>query len=226
MPFNGSGGFIPLSPPDYPAVPGTTVAASQHNNNLSDIFTGLGNCVTRDGQSSMNADLDFNGFKITGAAAATTNGQFVVWGQQTTTLGDVTLTTTTSLPLLTLNKASGASKWNLYSDGTAKNWFRGQIVFGNSTPSFSATPTFDFADTGVIRMATMTANVTNASVSNLDDGATGTVWVIQDGTGGRTFASSTIKLTGVPGQLANQRSRLDITNVGGTYYASWTAFPV
>lgn len=72
MPFNGSGTFVPLSPPDFPALPFTTILASQFNNNLNDLFTsGLTNCITRDGQSSPTANIPMAGFRLTGLGAAT-----------------------------------------------------------------------------------------------------------------------------------------------------------
>lgn len=64
MPFDGSGLFTSLPPPDYPAVPGTTVKASQFNNNLSDVFGGLTNCLTRDGQGRPTADIDWAGYAL------------------------------------------------------------------------------------------------------------------------------------------------------------------
>lgn len=70
MPFNGSGTFVSLAPPDFPALPFTTILASMFNANLNDIFTnGLTNCLTRDGQSVPFANLPMGGFKLTGLAA-------------------------------------------------------------------------------------------------------------------------------------------------------------
>jgi hypothetical protein len=81
MPFNGSGGFVPLPAPIFPAVAGTTIFSSYYNSQLNDVFTGFGLCVTRDGQSPATANLPMGGFKHTGASDATGTGQYLVWGQ-------------------------------------------------------------------------------------------------------------------------------------------------
>jgi len=70
----------------------------------------------------------------------------------------------------------------------------GGSVFTGSTclnPSFSATPTFSFADVSVksptcIQPGAMTANVTSVTFTNKTAGAQTTIAWLQDGTGGRT----------------------------------------
>ena len=37
MPFNGSGIYIPVAAPDFPAVPGTTIRSGQYNNQINDM---------------------------------------------------------------------------------------------------------------------------------------------------------------------------------------------
>lgn len=81
MPFNGSGVFVPIAAPDYPATPNTLIRAAQFNNNLTDIFNGLTTCITRNGQSPAQANLPMAGFKHTGAGDATAAGQYLVYGQ-------------------------------------------------------------------------------------------------------------------------------------------------
>jgi hypothetical protein len=84
MPFNGSGGFDPLSPPTYPAVPAETIFAAKFNSVIGDILTGLGQTVTRNGQSPATANLPMGGFKHTGVGDATASGQYIAWGQDAT----------------------------------------------------------------------------------------------------------------------------------------------
>lgn len=64
MAFNGSGTFNLAS--GNPVVSGTVISSSTQNTTLSDIATGLSNCVTRDGQSPAIADLPMGSHKITG----------------------------------------------------------------------------------------------------------------------------------------------------------------
>lgn len=97
MPFNGSGGFNPLPPPIYPAVNGTTIEAAQYNDSLSDVFTGLGNCITRDGQSPATANLPMGTNKLTGLGAATASGQALVFGQSAAELASLTVSGNTSV---------------------------------------------------------------------------------------------------------------------------------
>lgn len=90
MPFNGSGTFVPLSPPDFPALPFTTILASQFNNNLNDIITnGLTDCMTRDGQSPPTANIPMAGFRLTGLGAATQPTDAAQLQQTLATLGQV-----------------------------------------------------------------------------------------------------------------------------------------
>ena len=82
MSFNGSGTFN-LYATGNPVVTGTTVSASWANNTLSDIATGLSNCITRDGQSPATANIPMGSHKITGLAAGTTAGDSVRYEQVT-----------------------------------------------------------------------------------------------------------------------------------------------
>ena len=90
MPFNGSGGFVSLGGATFPAVTGTTILASQYNDQLNDVFSGLGQVITRNGQSPWTANLPAGGFKLTGLAAGSANGDSVAFGQAAITFGAVT----------------------------------------------------------------------------------------------------------------------------------------
>lgn len=125
MPFNGSGSFVSLPAPDFPAVAGQPIYASQFNVNLNDIFSGLSDCVTRDGQSPATANLPMGGFKHTGVGAGTATGQYLAFGTaaQVTTLlatGTVTIQPTTlpRIALISLDASAGtiafqkSATWN------------------------------------------------------------------------------------------------------------------
>ena len=65
---------------------------------------------------------------------------------------------------------------------------------------FSATPAFDLAN-GDVQTLTLTANVTSSTITigsgSLFNGAILILWLVQDGTGSRTFAwPSDVKLAG------------------------------
>jgi len=69
MPFDGSGNYVPIGSPDFPAVAATTIRAAQYNNQIYDLATALSNCVTRNGQSPATADLPLGGYKLTDLGA-------------------------------------------------------------------------------------------------------------------------------------------------------------
>lgn len=76
MAFDGNGTYDPIAPPDFPAVPETTIRAQQYNSQILDIALALSNCVTRDGQSPATADLPMNGNKHTLVGEATLRTQY------------------------------------------------------------------------------------------------------------------------------------------------------
>lgn len=92
MPFNGSGGFDSVGPPDFPAVAGDDILADQYNDQMNDIFAGFGNCLTRDGQSPATDDLPMGGFLLSGLGAGALAGDSLSWGQTGASLNGLVLT--------------------------------------------------------------------------------------------------------------------------------------
>jgi hypothetical protein len=85
MPFNGSGTFQPVAPPDYPAVAGTIIRADQFNTVVNDLmYNGLTLCLTRDGQSVPTANLPMANFRHTGVGAAVAQTDYARMDQVTT----------------------------------------------------------------------------------------------------------------------------------------------
>jgi hypothetical protein len=78
-----------LAPPQFPAVTNTTINSSYFNNVMNDLFAGLGQVVTRSGQSPWTANLPAGGFKLTGLAVGAANGESVAFGQAAVTFGAV-----------------------------------------------------------------------------------------------------------------------------------------
>lgn len=83
MPFDGNGIYNPISPPDFPAEPGTLIRASQYNNQILDMSSALSNCLTRDGQGKPTADINMNGFKLEGLGVGTDPADAVRFDQVT-----------------------------------------------------------------------------------------------------------------------------------------------
>lgn len=59
MPLNGSGTYNPPNPPVFPAVPGTTIKASDFNAILTDMAAAISAMVARDGQSTITGVLQW-----------------------------------------------------------------------------------------------------------------------------------------------------------------------
>lgn len=69
MPYNGSGAFSVYTP-GTPFVTGTTISSTVANNVNSDFATGLSTCITKNGQTTITANLPMSNFKHTGVGAA------------------------------------------------------------------------------------------------------------------------------------------------------------
>lgn len=82
MGWNGSGVFNRLFNWTQDKSNGINITASRFDSELNDyVNNGFGNTLTRDGQGVPTANLPMNGFKHTGAAAATASGQYLLYGQ-------------------------------------------------------------------------------------------------------------------------------------------------
>lgn len=68
MPFNGAGSYTPPAA-DFPAVANTLIESAKFNNILNDVATALSTCITKDGQTTVTANIPFGGFALTGVAS-------------------------------------------------------------------------------------------------------------------------------------------------------------
>jgi hypothetical protein len=75
MPFNGAGSYSPPGA-DFPAVANTLIESAHFNNVINDIATALSTCITKDGQTTVTANIPFGGFRLTnfGAGVARSDG--------------------------------------------------------------------------------------------------------------------------------------------------------
>lgn len=78
MPSTPSGYVLP---PEYYAVPGTTIRSTQHNTPLEDLAQGVNDSLARDGSRPATGNLPMNGRKITGLGEGTAAGDAVNFGQ-------------------------------------------------------------------------------------------------------------------------------------------------
>lgn len=80
MPFNGSGTYAPPAA-DFPAVALTVISSSKYNALINDIATALSTCVTKDGQTTVTADIPLNTHGITGARDAVAAAELTTLSQ-------------------------------------------------------------------------------------------------------------------------------------------------
>jgi hypothetical protein len=91
--------------------------------------------------------------------------------------------------------------------------------------AFSATPTFNSAQSNTIYFGTLTANVTSMTISNPVDGAQLQIRFVQDGTGGRTVTlPSNVQVSGSLNTAANAVTWLVLTYVASAsrWEGTWT----
>ena len=92
MSYNGSGVFN-INTAGQPVVTGTVISSSVFNTLTADLATGLSTCITKDGQTTVSANIPMNSFKFTGLAAGTAATDSVRLGQLQA--GGATLVTVT-----------------------------------------------------------------------------------------------------------------------------------
>ena len=80
MSYNGSGTFQ-INTTGQPVVAGTVISSTAFNALTSDLATGLSTAITKDGQTTVTANIPLAGFKITGLGAATVGTDAVQYGQ-------------------------------------------------------------------------------------------------------------------------------------------------
>lgn len=80
MSYNGSGTFQ-INTTGQPVVAGTVISSTAFNALTADLATGLSTAITKDGQTTVTANIPLAGFKITGLGAATVGTDAVQYGQ-------------------------------------------------------------------------------------------------------------------------------------------------
>ena len=80
MSYNGSGTFQ-INTSGQPVVAGTVISSTAFNSLTSDLANGLTTAITKDGQTTVTANIPLAGFKITGLGAATVGTDAVRYSQ-------------------------------------------------------------------------------------------------------------------------------------------------
>lgn len=98
MPFDGNGNFVPLSPPDYPAVAGEIIYSDRFNAVINDLIAGLSEALPRNGEGAATGDLALGGFKLTGLGAGSVPGDSIEYQQWLNGFFNTQLTGTPTAP--------------------------------------------------------------------------------------------------------------------------------
>lgn len=135
MPFNGNGTFTILNT----FLPGTTILASPMNANFTDIAGGLTNCLTRDGQAGMTAQLKAIAGTVGAPGISFTND--LTTGLYLSNTGELSAT------------AAGVRQWLIDATGTR---FQTSIAeMGVISPSSLSGNQNDYAPTGIDTASTL-----------------------------------------------------------------------
>jgi len=89
--FNGSGLFL-INSTGQPVVADTLIEAATFNAFTADVGTGLSTCITKDGQTTITANLPMAGFRHTGVGNAAADTDYLAYGQAKTIIQNDTYT--------------------------------------------------------------------------------------------------------------------------------------
>lgn len=204
--------------------------------------TTLGNAdtdtTTINGTATLN-DVDDARFSLIATGNNSGSGGSYIWyrnnavagsvGSQANRLGDgSTATLIHSVAVLNFNIGAGVGTKRLsFAVGGFATFSTGACT-ATVSQAFSATPTFDASTSNVFELGDLTANVTAVTISNPTAGQTISIRVIQDGSGGKTFATpSGAKIAGSVGLTALAASILTLTYSAGSgrWEGAWTQLP-
>lgn len=76
MPFNGTGGFTRLYSWVNDAAANIKIRADRMDNEMNGMATGLSTCITKDGQTTVTANLPMAGFRHTGVGSASSRTDY------------------------------------------------------------------------------------------------------------------------------------------------------
>ena len=144
MPRNGSGTYS--LPAGNPVVTNTDITVSWGNGTMNDIATAITGSIARDGQSPPTANLPMGGFKLTGLAAGSNNGDSVRY-EQVLLLAGGTVTGNVIFSGAVVDSAVAVSGTNTYTATLAglvlTDGYIVTVDFANANTTAAATINFN-----------------------------------------------------------------------------------
>jgi hypothetical protein len=139
MPWNGTGTFSRIYSWVTDAANGIFVRSDRMDTDSDDIANGISNCIAKDGQSTITANIPFSGFKITGLGTGSASTDAVNYGQvfsggtftNPTMLGTVTMSGATTVTVPTATAGDNSTK-------AASTAFVQATAFSAALPTISA----------------------------------------------------------------------------------------
>jgi len=187
MSFDGSGHFSRLYSWVVDAANGVKISSTRTDAEDNGFATGLSNCICRDGQSTVSADIPWNTKKITGLGNATTGTD-------------------------ALNQTSGDARYPTVS-GAVATW---PSVTYSASFTFTANTSVTFPASGTLATTTATTAVSE-NVTSLVDGASitlnaavGNIFYVVAG-GNRTIIAPQNAITGQKIIIRHKASGADRT---------------
>lgn len=80
MAYNGSGSFSPNAS-YFPVVSGALIESAKYNGTVNDIASGLSTAITKDGQTTITANLPMSGYRHTGVSNGAARDDYAALGQ-------------------------------------------------------------------------------------------------------------------------------------------------
>ena len=204
------------------AANGIFVSSSRTDTDTNDIAAGLSNCITKDGQQTVTANIPMAGFVFTGLGAGAANGQSIRYeqllGYAPLSLCEFRLTLTTGVPVTTADVTAATTvyaspyKGNriaLY-DGSA-NW----TVFNSAEMSIAVPATtstmydlfcYNNSGTPTLEALAWTNDTTRATALVLQNGV-----YVKTGATTRRYLGS-FRTTGVSGQTEDSLAKRYVWN--------------
>lgn len=138
MAFNGTGTFVRLYSWITDAANGLFVSSTRTDADTNDIAAGLSNCICKDGQTTVTANIPMGGFKLTGLAAGTAaNDTAIIANANALNLCEFRLTLTSGVPVTTADVTGAATLYCSPYKGNHIALYSGAVWLMRTSAEFS-----------------------------------------------------------------------------------------